>query len=212
MTTQRFKLHVEGWPQASLPFPEGEPWAGTDSFECELQLLTPTIGAHPKAAPCTSRPRLPHLLVLRTLAAGLMTLASLSFGQSGHPFELSWSAIAGSGGQSSGGPFSISGTLGQAGAGVLDGGNYSCLSGFWAITRAIQEPGAPLLRITRGGQEMILSWPDPSTGFELQETSALVGSPLPWTSVGQAPTVVNGEKQVRLPAAGEHRFFRLRKP
>jgi hypothetical protein len=49
---------------------------------------------------------------------------------------LDWSSIDGGGGQSSGGPYSLTGTVGQPDAGEMTGGPYEVLGGFW--------PGGPL--------------------------------------------------------------------
>ncbi len=51
-------------------------------------------------------------------------------------FDVSWHTVNGGGGQSAGGAFAVSGTIGQpdAGpaAGVMTGGNYELTGGFWA--------------------------------------------------------------------------------
>ena len=61
-------------------------------------------------------------------------------------FAIDWFTIDGGGGTSTGGVYSISGTIGQPDAGpVLTGGNYSLVGGFWSIVAAIQTHGAPLL-------------------------------------------------------------------
>jgi hypothetical protein len=49
---------------------------------------------------------------------------------------LDWSSIDGGGGQSSGGPYSLTGTVGQPDAAYSAGGEYEVLGGFW--------PGGPL--------------------------------------------------------------------
>jgi hypothetical protein len=51
-------------------------------------------------------------------------------------YEISWSTIDGGGGRSSGGSYVLSGTIGQPDAGVMSGGSYELLGGFW--------PGGPL--------------------------------------------------------------------
>jgi len=62
----------------------------------------------------------------------LPAIASYSSGQ----YELSWSTIDGGGGTSSGGPYTLTGTIGQPDAGAMSGGGYELLGGFW--------PGGPL--------------------------------------------------------------------
>ncbi|HUS74202.1 MAG TPA: hypothetical protein VMY06_14170 [Sedimentisphaerales bacterium] len=64
----------------------------------------------------------------------LMCLMSLSSGLAN--YELSWSTIDGGGGRSSGGPYVLTGTIGQPDAAWSSGGNYELLGGFW--------PGGPL--------------------------------------------------------------------
>ena len=51
-------------------------------------------------------------------------------------YELSWYTIDGGGGQSSGGDFSVIGTIAQPDAAWSSGGDYELLGGFW--------PGGPL--------------------------------------------------------------------
>ncbi len=46
-------------------------------------------------------------------------------------YEISWSTIDGGGGQSSGGPYVLTGTIGQPDAGYHGDGNYELLGGFW---------------------------------------------------------------------------------
>lgn len=62
----------------------------------------------------------------------IMSVASTASGQ----YELSWYTIDGGGGRSTGGPYSLTGTIGQPDAAYSRGGNYELLGGFW--------PGGPL--------------------------------------------------------------------
>ena len=93
-------------------------------------------------------------------------------------YSIGWHKIAGGGGASSGtngsGIYSVNGTIGQQDAGkAVSGGNYSVSGGFWSIIALVQTPGAPALEITRSGTSIIVSWPYPSTGFSLQQSSNL---------------------------------------
>lgn len=56
-------------------------------------------------------------------------------------FDLSWFTVDGGGGSSSGGPYALSGTIGQADAGTMSGGSYGLTGGFWSET-AVQLPTA----------------------------------------------------------------------
>ena len=46
-------------------------------------------------------------------------------------YDISWSTIDGGGGADSGGGYELSGTIGQAEPGVMEGGDYVLSSGFW---------------------------------------------------------------------------------
>lgn len=69
-------------------------------------------------------------IVVTLVVLGL--IVSSSWGQ----YEISWYTIDGGGGASSGGDFSLTGTIGQPDAAYSRGGNYELLGGFW--------PGGPL--------------------------------------------------------------------
>ncbi|MCX8062806.1 MAG: hypothetical protein N3D16_09510 [Anaerolineales bacterium] len=52
--------------------------------------------------------------------------------QSGGGFELTWSTVEGGGATfSTGGGYTVGGTIGQMDAGVLQGGSYLLAGGFW---------------------------------------------------------------------------------
>ncbi len=107
-------------------------------------------------------------------------------------YSIDWFKVAGGGGTSTGGVYSVSGTIGQADAGTMSGGNYSLTGGFWSIIAAVQTPGAPLLTIYHTTTNtVVVSWPSPSTGFALQQSSSLTtpswGAP-PQTAVDNGTT------------------------
>jgi hypothetical protein len=74
----------------------------------------------------------------------------------------------------------------------------------------VPTPGAPSLRFIYANPQVILAWPDPSTGYQLQVTPSL-STPM-WTDVNDAPAIVGSEKQVTQPISPGMRFFRLRHP
>ena len=59
------------------------------------------------------------------------------------------------------------------------------------------------------GNDFSISWPAPSTGFQLQ-TSDSLGAQAAWTNVTDLPQVANGLNQMSLPATNAAKFFRLR--
>jgi hypothetical protein len=90
------------------------------------------------------------------------------------PYSIDWFRVAGGGGSSVGGIYSVRGTIGQAAAGsVLSGGNYSLTSGFSSFISVQQTSRQPLLIIARTDASVIVSWPSPSTGFSLQQNASL---------------------------------------
>ncbi|HRP61731.1 MAG TPA: hypothetical protein PK400_00375 [Phycisphaerales bacterium] len=56
-------------------------------------------------------------------------------------YGLSWHTIDGGGGTSTGGGFTLSGTIGQPDAGTMSGGGFELTGGFWAGASA--EPKQP---------------------------------------------------------------------
>jgi len=121
-------------------------------------------------------------------------------------YAINWSTIDGGGGTSTGGVYSVSGTIGQPDAGgPMTNGQYSVTGGFWAF-QAIQTPGAPLLSIApTGSNQATISWNPDSPGWVLQETLSL--SPTNWINSASGtnnPAVV--------PATLPTKFYRLHQP
>ena len=77
----------------------------------------------------------------RILLAATLTLSCLAIAthaQSGGGFDLTWSTVDGGGGTSTGGAFSLSGTIGQPDAAsnpTLTGGTFELTGGFWPVTQ-----------------------------------------------------------------------------
>jgi len=85
----------------------------------------------------TGNPKVIAQLAVRTTIVLLlphMVLPALA--QTDVRYELNWRTIDGGGGQSSGGPYTLTGTIGQPDAAYSSGGDYELLGGFW--------PGGPL--------------------------------------------------------------------
>ncbi len=100
-----------------------------------------------------------------------LLLPTLGFAQS---YSVDWYKISGGGGTSTGGVYSVSGTIGQHDASsAISGGKYSVTGGFWALIQVVQTPGAPLLTITYSGNQAIVSWSPLATGWTLQTNNNL---------------------------------------
>ena len=97
-----------------------------------------------------------------------LLLPAAGFGQQ---YSIDWQTIDGGGGTSTGGVYSVSGTIGQPDAGTMSGGNYMLQGGFWGIVTAVQTTGAPLLTITHTStNSVIVSWPLPADGWVLSRS------------------------------------------
>ena len=122
------------------------------------------------------------------------------------PYEITFFSIDGGGGTSSGGSYTLSGTIGQPDAGAMSGGSFILEGGFWGGAFAVQQVGAPSLQIARDlSGNVIISWVPDGGGFALQFSDDLA-SPL-W---GDAPS--GGQNPVLLPATLTTRFYRLKRP
>ena len=135
---------------------------------------------------------------------GSVVLMALAGSASAQNYSIDWSTIDGGGSSSSGGAYSISGTIGQPDAGAMAGGNYSITGGFWAIESVVL-PGVPRLFITRSGGNALISWTPGTPGFVLQGNGSA-------SSLGWADAPSGSTNPASVPAAGTARFYRLRKP
>jgi gluconolactonase len=70
-------------------------------------------------------------------------------------------------------------------------------------------PALKKLQATVTGDQLILSWPAPSTGFVLQETGQLT-QPGSWTNSPLPFTITNHQKTVGVEPTNTAKFFRLR--
>jgi hypothetical protein len=126
-------------------------------------------------------------------------------------YSINWQTLDGGGGTSTGGVYSVSGTIGQPDAGgAMSGGDYSLTGGFWSFNTTVPPPPPPLLGIQITGNMVMVYWPSPSTGFNPQVNTNLATAN--W--VAPAETVQdNGSIKYLLvsPPAG-NRFYRLKHP
>src|SRR5579859_151665 len=82
------------------------------------------------ADPCVTRLTDGVFMKIAILLAGLLLPA---VGQT-QSYSIDWYKVSGGGGTSTGGVFSVNGTIGQHDAGqVLAGGDFSITGGFWSI-------------------------------------------------------------------------------
>jgi hypothetical protein len=115
-------------------------------------------------------------------AAALSLLPGKAFAP---PFTIDSSTIDGGGGTSSGGRFTVTGTIGQPDASDMRGGAFSVAGGFWGFIGLRQTPEAPLLDVSRDPNSGVITvfWPLPDEGWFLQRSSNLGAAPSPWETV-----------------------------
>ena len=85
-----------------------------------------------------------RLLVILSLIAFL--LLAVQAVRAAGTYTLDWWTVDSGGGTSQGGTYSLSGTVGQAEPGSLNGANYSLVEGFWAnLQGALEKIFLPLI-------------------------------------------------------------------
>jgi len=137
----------------------------------------------------------------------LLALQLPAFAQT---YSIDWYKIAGGGDTSTGGTYTVSGTIGQDDAGgPMTGGNYSLTGGFWSLISVVQTPGLPLVTIALNPQlsTVTVSWPDTGT-YTLQQNSDLVNGS--WGTSGYTITTSNGTNSVTITPPTGNLFFRLK--
>jgi hypothetical protein len=152
------------------------------------------------------------VLAVRDLVLGACRLVSgvcclgflLEASTSAQSYSVDWSTIDGGGGASTGGVYSVTGTIGQPDAGPpMTNGQYSVTGGFWAFAAVVQTPGAPWLSIVASGPgQATVAWSPATPGWALQETLSL--SAANWTNSPSGAT-----NPAVVPAALPRKFYRL---
>jgi hypothetical protein len=137
----------------------------------------------------------------------VLLVATSAFAQS---YSIDWYKVSGGGGTSTGGVYSVSGTIGQPDAGgPMTGGNYSLTGGFWALISVVQTAGLPNLTITFVGPSVVVSWPNTGS-YTLQTNNNLNASN--WPGYGGTINIANGTNSVTITPPTGNLFFRLKQP
>lgn len=149
------------------------------------------------------------LTVLLAIIAAVFTTTARA-----QNYSIDWFTIDGGGGTSTGGVYSLSGTIGQPDAGVMTNGPYTLAGGFWSGVNVVQTPGAPLLSVEKlvGGNVRVF-WPLPADGFVLDQTSAMASPPatISWSAT-PFPYQTNATHISITVTPSAPRFYRLRHP
>jgi hypothetical protein len=123
-------------------------------------------------------------------------------------YSIDWYKVAGGGGTSTNGQYSISGTIGQHDAGgPMTGGDYSLTGGFWALYSVVQTPGAPTLYIAHAGNSVTVFWQAVS-GWSLQQNNN-IAVPAGW-SASSGVTNSNGTNYWSVTQPIGNLFFQLK--
>jgi hypothetical protein len=144
----------------------------------------------------------------RTLTTVATLGVSLLAVQAQTNYSIDWHTIDGGGGTSTGGVYTVSGTIGQPDAGgPMTNGQYSVIGGFWALPQAVQVESAPTLTIAPHiPGKVIISWtPATGTNWVLQETLSL--SAANWTNSPSGST-----NFTVVPTTFPAKFYRLHQP
>ena len=142
-------------------------------------------------------------IVLPGMLSALLLAGASALGQTNYAID--WWTTDGGGGTSTGGIYSVTGTIGQPDAGgPMTGGQYSVTGGFWSLINVVQTPGAPLLTITYAGNQAVVSWESSITGWTLQTNHNLATGT--W---GNYAGAVSNNRVTNAPPTG-NLFFRLK--
>ena len=146
-------------------------------------------------------------IIIKALLSFALLASAICFRASAQ-YSIDWFKVSGGGGMSTGSVYSVSGTIGQHDAhGAMIGGNYSLTGGFWSLI-AVPAPPAPPLSITLTTTNTVLiSWPYPSTGFNLEQNGTLGATN--WVSVPNAPVQVGAQWHVVVAPPAGNSFYRL---
>src|SRR5262245_45917092 len=136
--------------------------------------------------------------------AGILATAA-----SAQNYSVDWFTIDGGGGTSTGGVYTVNGTIGQPDAGgPMTGGGYSLTGGFWSLLAVTPTAGAPKLTITLVEPNVAkVSWPSPSTGFVLQQNTNL--NVTIWAAASETISDDGTNKFIIVNPVAGNRWYRL---
>jgi hypothetical protein len=181
-------------------------------FSEEVQKPNVQVGPPPQMFSCRYAFRACFRLQHWVCIIILLLFGNIILPGNAQTYAIDWFSIDGGGGTSSGGAFSLSGTIGQPDANpqLMTGGNFSLTGGFWSLL-ALQTPESPLLAILlTGTNTALVLWPSPSTGFTLQQNPQL--STTNWSAAPESVNDNGTNKFIIVNPPTGNRFYRLFKP
>ena len=118
---------------------------------------------------------------MKTIPSSLICGVVLAFltgtGQA-QSFSIPWFTTDGGGGPSSGGTFTLNGTVGQPDAGAMSSGNYSLAGGFWGASQTPAPVGSVIISVRVVGGEVRLRFTGiPGRIYYVERAHSVTG---PW--------------------------------
>lgn len=151
----------------------------------------------------TMVPRWPVGRIVRLIGLLLVSMVKAS----AQSYTLESFAVGGGGGTSSGGTYSVSGTIGQLEVGTFSGGDFTLEGGFWAVVSEVVASGPPELTIrSLSDGSLQICWPR-SAEFELQDSASL--DSFAWLPSSFVPVDDGATHCVIVPPTNGSRFYRL---
>jgi hypothetical protein len=171
-------------------------------FQSFERMIKISAKEHHPVPPGTSMKLTRRVLILLLTLAAAPPASCLA-----QSYSIDRFSIDGGGGASTGGVYTVSGTIGQPDAGgLMTGGQFTLTSGFWALPIAVQSSNAPTLLILPAAPGWAtISWTPAAPAFVLQFSPTL--TPPAWTNALSGATNL-----VTVPATLPTRFYRLAKP
>src|SRR5207247_6027193 len=83
----------------------------------------------------------PLVTGVQTCALPIFLFSLVAMPSRAQQFAVDWFKISGGGGVSTGAVFGISGTIGQPDAGMMTGGEFGVVGGFWGFIAPVPTPG-----------------------------------------------------------------------
>ncbi len=149
---------------------------------------------------------------LRHCLAAFAAFVMMSHAQAQSAID--WLTLDAGGGVQSSANYVVNFTAGQTDVGSTapSSANYQITPGFWALEDMGPATGLPELNIMLKGGNVVLSWPSPSTGFQLQHTDSLEVIPASWVTPLILVSDDGFNRSVSVPPDQLKRFYRLRRP
>jgi hypothetical protein len=148
---------------------------------------------------------------MKSCFVALLVVFGAALRAAGQDYKIDWFTIDGGGGTSTGGVYSVTGTIGQPDAGAMTGGSFSLTGGFWSLLSVVQTPGAPVLAISlTATNTALITWPSAVSGFTLQQNTNSLSS-VNWSNVATVQDDGTVKYLIVNPPTA-NRFYRLFRP